>query len=183
MLIKQKLHFKTLFLLITSLLSHHSIANTKTHFEELFSTSVVLTDSETITLGVGNFDPEKLLKPHEKSFSESDSIKLRNELTVYSIPYTWRLTDEKSEDKTKDMVTKEKSNYFYLDELTVSLSYLKQENKNICHSPFCCSYNHRNNFSSDGITNFVSTVRGICTINSDHEYSINTIYFEPTLCF
>ena len=130
MLIKQKIHFKTLVFLISSLLSHHSIANNKTHFEELFSTSVVLTDSETITLGIGNFDPDKLLKPHEKSFSESDSIKLRNELTVYSIPYTWRLTDEKSEDKTKDKVTKEKSNYFYLDELTASLSYLKQENKN-----------------------------------------------------
>ena len=129
MLIKQKLHFKILLFLISSLLSHHSIANNKTHFEELFSTSVVLTDSETITLGVGNFDPDKLLKPHEKSFSESDSIKLRNELTVYSIPYTWRLTKDKSKSKSKDKAKKENPNYFYRDEITASLSYLKQENK------------------------------------------------------
>ena len=126
MLIKQKFQFKTLFLLITSLLSHHAIANNKTHFEEIFSTTVVLTDSETISLGVGNFDPDKLLKPHEQDLSERDSIKLRNELTVYSIPYTWRLNDDNI--NTKNKTKKEKANYFYLDELTASLSYFEQEN-------------------------------------------------------
>jgi len=128
MLIKQNFYFKILFLLISPLLSHHANANNKTHFEEIFSTTVVLTDSETISLGVGNFDPDKLLKPHEQSFSESDSIKLRNELTVYSIPYTWRLSEDKT--KTKDVTNNEKASYFYLDELTASFSYLKQENTN-----------------------------------------------------
>ena len=128
MLIKQKSHFKTLFLLIGYLLSHYANANNKTYFEEIFSTTVVLTDSETISLGVGNFDPDKLLKPHEQNFSENDSIKLRNELTVYSIPYTWRLSDDKA--KTKDKTNKERLNYFYLDEVTASLSYLKQESTN-----------------------------------------------------
>ena len=78
-----------LILLACLLLDHHAMAKNKVYFEELFSTAVVLTDSETITLGVGNFDPDKLLKQHEKDFTETDSIKLRNELTVYSIPYTW----------------------------------------------------------------------------------------------
>ncbi len=126
MLIKQKFYFKALFLLTSVILSHLANASNKTHFEEIFSTTVVLTDSETISLGIGNFDPDKLLKPHEQSFSDSDSIKLRNELTVYSIPYTWRLNGDKSKEKNK--TKKEKSNYFYLDELTASLSYLKQEN-------------------------------------------------------
>lgn len=103
-------------------------ANT-TYFEELFSTSVVLTDSETITLGVGNFDPEKLLKPHEDSFSDTDTIKVRNELTVYSIPYTWQLSEDKPENKPKGNAKKEYPHYFYKNELTASLSYLKQQNK------------------------------------------------------
>lgn len=128
MLIKQIFHFKILFLLISLLLSQHANANNKTHFEEIFSTTVVLTDSETISLGIGNFDPDKLLKPHEQNFSDSDSIKLRNELTVYSIPYAWRLSEDKA--KTKDVTHNEKANYFYLDELTASFSYLKQENTN-----------------------------------------------------
>ncbi len=125
MLIKQKFHFNAQFILISALLSHPAKANNKTHFEEIFSTTVVLTDSETISLGVGNFDPDKLLKPHENNFSDSESIKLRNELTVYSIPYTWRLNDYKAQEKG---ATTETPSFFYLDEITASLSYLKQKN-------------------------------------------------------
>lgn len=121
MLIERNIHLKSLIFLLFTLLTNHATAKNKVYFEELFSTAVVLTDSETITLGVGNFDPEKLLKPHEKDFTESDSIKLRNELTVYSIPYTWVL----SENKPKGQPV----SFFYKDELTVSISYLKQKNK------------------------------------------------------
>jgi hypothetical protein len=91
----------------------------KQYFEELFSTNIVVIDSDTITLGVANFDPDTILKPHEQEFSESDSIKLRNSLTVYSIPYTWRFSKEKSEH--------EYPRYFHQKELTASLSYFKQE--------------------------------------------------------
>ncbi|KGJ86505.1 Protein of unknown function DUF3233 [Colwellia psychrerythraea] len=107
--------------MVLSLLSHHALAKNKVYFEELFSTAVVLTDSETITLGVGNFDPDKLLKSHEQDFTESDSIKLRNELTAYSIPYTWVLSESKPK--------KKQSTFFYKDELTTSISYLKQKTK------------------------------------------------------
>ena len=98
-----------------------AIANVKKVSEEIFSTSVILTDSETISLGFGNFDPDKLLKPHEQSFSDSDSIKLRNELTVYIIPYTWLLSETKP--------TEKQASFFYKDEITTSISYLKQETK------------------------------------------------------
>jgi len=97
----------------------------KQYFEELFSTNVVVTDSETITLGSANFDPDTVLKPHEEEYSESDSIKLRNELTVYSLPQTWDL----SEDKSKASDDNTYPHYFYRDSITASFSYFKQENK------------------------------------------------------
>jgi len=128
MLIERNIQLISLTCLLCTLLSNHATAKNKVYFEELFSTAVVLTDSETITLGVGNFDPDKLLKPHEKDFTESDSIKLRNELTVYSIPYTWVLSENEPKEQP--------DSFFYKDELTVSISYLKQKSKTDLLSQF-----------------------------------------------
>ena len=52
MLIKRKIYYPTILGLILSLFIPHSMADENTqYFEELFSTNVVVTDSETITLG------------------------------------------------------------------------------------------------------------------------------------
>lgn len=84
-------------------------ANPASNFEEAFSTTVVLTDNESVTLGVGNFSPDELIKNH--NFTSSDpSVELRNQMSVLSLPYTWKFNDLP-----------------HSDTLTAQLSYFKQD--------------------------------------------------------
>lgn len=84
-------------------------------FEESFATAVLITDSDTISLGIANFNPEVLLKPTQSHLlahlTEGKSVELRNQLTSYSIPYTYLL------DKDKKQLS---------DTLTIHISYLEQ---------------------------------------------------------
>ena len=42
-----------------------SIASPQKNFEQVFATSVLLTNSDAITFGVSNFDPTGLLNPDD----------------------------------------------------------------------------------------------------------------------
>lgn len=89
------------------------------YFEETFATAILLSDNESISLGIANFNPDALLSPSHDDFAtsikEGDSIKLRNELSVYSIPYTFVL-DEK--------------NSIWSDKVMVRFSYVAQKSSN-----------------------------------------------------
>ena len=87
--------------------------------EESFATAVVLTDNDTISLGVGNFNPDALLKLNDPNLSEhlleGESIDLRNQLKVYSIPYTFKLNQHNKE---------------WSDSITFHAAYIEQESRN-----------------------------------------------------
>ncbi|WP_268237277.1 Solitary outer membrane autotransporter beta-barrel domain [Pseudoalteromonas gelatinilytica] len=82
----------TVCILMTCFFCVNSYANPTKQLETAFATSLVLTDGDSITLGFGDFDPQTLFDPQHASKDE-DSIALRKELKLYSIPYTWQLDE------------------------------------------------------------------------------------------
>lgn len=63
-------------------------------FEEAFATSLVLSDSSMITFGIADFNPNNYLDNNNEHIGSSDSIELRSKVTVYSLPYTFELTND-----------------------------------------------------------------------------------------
>ena len=82
----------------------------------------MLADSDTISLGMGNFDPDVLLKPNQNHLidhaTNSQSIQTRNQLSTINIPYTFVL---------------EENNIELSDKITFNISYIKQKKS---HSAF-----------------------------------------------
>jgi len=104
-------------IIILSIQSPISLAFDATkNFEEAFATAVVLTDNDTISLGFGNFNPEVLLKPSQPHLVDhlttGDSLELRNQLSVFSVPYTYILNEKNKE---------------WSDKITFHLAYIKQD--------------------------------------------------------
>jgi hypothetical protein len=86
------------------------IASPQKNFEQVFATSVLLTNSDAITFGVSNFEPTELLNPSDAQ--QEESVQLRNELKAFSLPYTYDLTVDNAQ---------------YYDQLTIAVSYVKQK--------------------------------------------------------
>ncbi|MDD9175843.1 hypothetical protein ERW49_11765 [Aliivibrio finisterrensis] len=63
-------------------------------FEEAFATSLVLSDSSMITFGIADFNPNNYLETDNENIGSADSVDLRSKMTVYSLPYTFELTDD-----------------------------------------------------------------------------------------
>ena len=66
-------------------------------FEESFATALVLSDSNMITFGIADFNPNRYISKDENpdnGLGSSDSVQLRNQVTVYSLPYTFTLNDD-----------------------------------------------------------------------------------------
>lgn len=78
-------------------------------FEQTFTTAVVLSDSDAISFGIANFNPD------ENGLSEGDSIALRNELNIFNLPYTFVL---------------DKQNQEWSNKVMLRLTYIKQESDN-----------------------------------------------------
>lgn len=97
-------------------------ASTTENYEDIFATSVILADSDSISLGMGNFDPDILLKPNQAHLidnaTNSQSIQARNQLSIINIPYTFVLDNK---------------NKLLSDKITINASYIKQDKS---HSVF-----------------------------------------------
>ncbi|MBY5921223.1 Solitary outer membrane autotransporter beta-barrel domain [Ferrimonas balearica] len=59
---------------------------------EVFSTAALLSNTEALTLGFVNFDPNEFLPIDDPDFGDENSIELRNDLEVYTLPWSWSLT-------------------------------------------------------------------------------------------
>ena len=85
------------YLLITfcflALFSNNTSANAKKDLESTFAASLILTNGDSISLGYGNFDPDTLIDPHHHTIDETEALALRNQLTLYSIPYDFNFND------------------------------------------------------------------------------------------
>ncbi|MDA7746560.1 Solitary outer membrane autotransporter beta-barrel domain [Psychromonas sp.] len=77
---------------------------------QIFSTGVLLSDSDAISFGVANFDPKTLLQKHPSEIS--DSIQLRNQLAVTNLPFNFEVAGKKG---------------VFSDKLFFNLSYVVQK--------------------------------------------------------
>ena len=82
---------KKFSLLILCFLALPSVASVKKIYEESFASSVVLSDSDVVRFGFGNFDPVNILEPF--SDGEVEGLDLRKRLQVFALPYTFELSD------------------------------------------------------------------------------------------
>lgn len=83
--------------------------------ESVFATALMLGDEDAMTLGIVNFDPVKLLDLPITDVTTVDSIELRNQLSVFSLPFRFKLTENKD----------------FKDKLKFTLSYVKQKQKQV----------------------------------------------------
>lgn len=88
-----------------------AIISPKENIEEVFSTAVVLTDNETVSFGIANFDPDALLTFDEDAIIHNDKVKTRDQLSVFNLPYTFELSDD-----------------LFSDSITAQISLIKQTN-------------------------------------------------------
>lgn len=106
-------YFTLLFLMLYSSLTFSSQA--QQNIAETFATAVMFSSSDSINIGIGNFDPYTLLDRPNGNPSGADSVALRNSLTIYNLPYTFTLGKENERPS---------------DEIMLRLSYIKQESEN-----------------------------------------------------
>lgn len=91
--------------IVTLASSHYTLpAFAQTSYEDLveqqfagiFAITSVLTDSEVITFGVMNFDPNEYLDLDDDRFGDQSSVETRNSLQTYTLPWRWKLTGDKN---------------------------------------------------------------------------------------
>ncbi|GAD79870.1 Solitary outer membrane autotransporter beta-barrel domain [Vibrio ezurae] len=61
--------------------------------EENFATAVLLSDSEAISFGFQDFDPNNFLTDNNDNIGSEESLALRKQIAAYTIPYTVKLQD------------------------------------------------------------------------------------------
>ena len=106
-------NFILFFFIAYSPLTYSSQA--QQNISETFATAIMLSSSDSISIGIGNFDPYTLLDKSEENPDGADSISLRNSLSIYNLPYTFVL---------------DKPNEALSDKIMLRLTYIKQETKN-----------------------------------------------------
>ncbi|GEA59414.1 Solitary outer membrane autotransporter beta-barrel domain [Vibrio comitans] len=60
--------------------------------EQNFATAVLLSDSDAITFGFQDFDPNRFITDNDNIGSE-EALELRKTISIYTIPYTYELPD------------------------------------------------------------------------------------------
>ncbi|WP_394227640.1 Solitary outer membrane autotransporter beta-barrel domain [Pseudoalteromonas spongiae] len=68
-------------------------ASVKKAYEESFASSVVLSDSDVVRFGFGNFDPVNILEQLGDDAGDK-SVDLRTQLKVFALPYTYTLDED-----------------------------------------------------------------------------------------
>ncbi|MEZ8966380.1 Solitary outer membrane autotransporter beta-barrel domain [Vibrio breoganii] len=67
--------------------------------EQNFASAVLLSDSDAISFGFQDFDPNDFVTNNENIGSE-ESLELRKQISIYTIPYTFKLNDLSLDDKS-----------------------------------------------------------------------------------
>lgn len=63
-------------------------------FERNFAIGIVLSDSDVFTLGFHDFDPNKYLDIDNEDIGTQDSVDLRKQVAISTLPYHLSLTDD-----------------------------------------------------------------------------------------
>ncbi|RJX75788.1 hypothetical protein DZ860_02015 [Vibrio sinensis] len=83
------------FVVIPNAGKAQSNPNVQRYLEQAFSAAVVMTDSDVLTLGIQDFNPNDWFDLSDEIGSE-DSIELRQQIAVTTLPYTFELSDSAS---------------------------------------------------------------------------------------
>jgi hypothetical protein len=86
-----------LFILLLNVVMDKAVARGVTpadQFEEAFAMSLVLSDSNMITFGIADFNPNNYFESDNENIGSSESVELRSKMKVYSLPYTFDLTED-----------------------------------------------------------------------------------------
>lgn len=68
----------------------------QSYLEQVFASSIVLTDSDVFTVGVHDFDPNDWFNLDNEDIGTQDSIKLRQQIAVSTLPLSFDLSDEEA---------------------------------------------------------------------------------------
>ncbi len=80
-------------------LSHNAMANQpndsfQKYLEQTLAVSMVLTDSEVFAFGIHDFDPNDWFNLDNEDIGSEDSIELRKQIAVSTLPFTIELSDK-----------------------------------------------------------------------------------------
>ncbi|WP_260261875.1 Solitary outer membrane autotransporter beta-barrel domain [Vibrio intestinalis] len=73
----------------------------QTYLEQAFSAAIVMTNSDVVTLGVHDFDPNEWFNLSNENIGSQESIELRQQFAVSALPYTIDLSDEDAVHKSQ----------------------------------------------------------------------------------
>ncbi|OBT06635.1 hypothetical protein A9264_08675 [Vibrio sp. UCD-FRSSP16_10] len=73
-----------------------SLIDTDKYLSSIYSTALVLTDSELISVGFGNFDPNQVFGTDNPDFGGQDAIDTRRRIAVTSLPISFLFSNEDS---------------------------------------------------------------------------------------
>lgn len=151
------------------------IADPKQNVEGVFATALILGDDDAITLGVANFDPVKIFDLPTSDIITAESIELRNQLSVYSIPYSVKLVENET----------------FQDKIKFAISYVKQEQDQIINDTntdhnrddilsINATY-QRNWFVTPNWTTSASLGNYLMTYQNKHSYSTESAQIQDQL--
>ena len=194
-------------LFAAALTATHSSANVnyRNYLEQAFATSIVLTDSDVFTVGIHDFDPNDWFNLKNEDIGSDESVKLRQQIAVTTLPYTFELSDPEVKNKhqiftrfsairsQQDFEIREQDNADYNDEIILggftAYRYLHQLDENwtlmtglgLHLQYFKNSHEYKSEFSSDVIKPAIDGV----LFNTDawalsYEPHIQVKYDKPT---
>ncbi|CAM4002379.1 Solitary outer membrane autotransporter beta-barrel domain [Vibrio neonatus] len=73
-----------------------SLIDPDKYLSDIYSTTLVLTDSELITIGFGNFDPNKIFGTNNPDFGGQEAIDTRRRIAATSLPISFLFKDDNS---------------------------------------------------------------------------------------
>ena len=84
-----------------SAVARDGYSEVQTYLEQAFSAAIVMTDSDVLTFGIHDFDPNEWLDIENEDLGSADSIDLRQRFAVTALPFTIDLSDEEALHKSQ----------------------------------------------------------------------------------
>ncbi|OEF93197.1 Solitary outer membrane autotransporter beta-barrel domain [Vibrio splendidus] len=91
MLSPQSLYSSSIALILTGLFSSSACASNEAiqnRLEKIFAASITLTDSDAVSIGFVDFDPNSFINLNDNGFGSDKTIDTRSQVSVGSIPYS-----------------------------------------------------------------------------------------------
>ncbi|MDA0154407.1 Solitary outer membrane autotransporter beta-barrel domain [Vibrio sp. Makdt] len=111
MLSPQSLYPPSIALLLTGLISCSAYASNEAiqhRLEKIFAVSIALTDSDAVSIGFVDFDPNSFINLNDNGFGSDKTIDTRSQVSVGSIPYS---SVVKTDDPDLDLIWSVRGSY------------------------------------------------------------------------